>query len=168
MGDNPRAKARGLSPRTGGQTITCTCSLTNQQEERIKQRLKEQILQRQREEEERRQQEMRESKLEKEKDESKENKTELGGSKSEIGEKTDRKTPGEKTDRKTPREKTDRKTPRTPRQTSVRLGGDKAREKKQQEVRRDVIVKEKMRRVRKKSEDEDGSIAAETVSLKIF
>ena len=111
---------------------------------------------------------MRESKLEKEKIESKENKTELGGSKSETGEKTDRKTPGEKTDRNTPREKTDRKTPRTPRQTSVKLGVDKVREKKQLEVRKDVIIKERMRRVRKKSEDEDESIAAETVSLKIF
>ena len=120
---------------------------------------------------------MRESKLEKEKDESKENKTELGGSKSETGyktdrktprEKTDRKTPGEKTDRNTPGEKTDRRTPRTPRQASVKLGGDKVREKKQQEVRKDVIVKERMRRVRKKLEDEDGSIATETVSLKMF
>ena len=111
---------------------------------------------------------MREIKLEKENDEPKENKTELGGSKLETGEKTDRKTPGEKTERKTPGEKTDRKTSRTPRQTSVKLGGDKVREKKQQEVRKDVTMKERMRSVRKKSEDEDGSIATETVSLKMF
>ena len=102
---------------------------------------------------------MRESKLEKEKDESKENKTELRVSKSETG---------DKTDRKTPREKTDRKTPGTPRQNSVKLGGDRVREKKQQEARKDVIVKERMRRVRKKSEDEDGSIVTERVSFKYF